>query len=63
MSIVSGKPVEHCIISLRWKQVGLLPEGDDQSLTSAHPAQCLARMVAQLSKGWTELGQLVLFPV
>jgi len=42
----------------------LAAKSDHQSWTSAHPAQGLARMVAQLPKrGRAEVGQLMLFPV
>ncbi|HSZ01587.1 MAG TPA: hypothetical protein VK788_18960 [Terriglobales bacterium] len=42
----------------------MLPKGYHQSWTLAHAAQCLARMMAQLTKrGGAEVVQLVLFPV
>jgi pimeloyl-ACP methyl ester carboxylesterase len=46
------------------KHLRLPPEGDHQSRTTAHPAQRLARVMAQLPEVLrAEVGQLVLFPV
>ena len=52
------------IIYLQRKEFRLFPKGADQSGPTAHAAQSVASVNAELSEGLrTEVGQLVLLPV